>query len=48
VGKGGLVTLRPSQSSRAKRSGRKIRALVSFVPRESAFDRFHPHSSTDP
>lgn len=46
VDKDGAVHLRPIRAS--VKSRKKVRALVSFVPRQSHFDRFNITSSKDP
>lgn len=48
VDKNGAIHLKPQQSSSAKRKGRKIRAVVSFKPRQSRFDRFNEAAAKDP
>ncbi|CEH15903.1 sterol o-acyltransferase [Ceraceosorus bombacis] len=50
VGKDGSIVLKPQEaaSSRNKKRGKKIRALVTFVPRESKFDRYNAESAGDP
>lgn len=44
----GALHLRPTQSSSAKKKGKKIRAVVSFKPRQSRFDRFNQDAAKDP
>ena len=44
VGRDGAIHLTPVASSKA---GNKMRAVVSFKPRHSHFDRFNEHSSRD-
>lgn len=44
----GGVHLKPQQSPSSKRKGKKIRALVSFQPRNSRFDSFNRDTGKDP
>lgn len=48
IDKDGGVHLKPQQSAQAKRKGKKIRALFSFKPRQSRFDRFNEEAAKDP
>lgn len=48
VDKNGGVHLRPQQSQAAKKRGKKIRAIVSFKPRQSRLDRFNEEAAKDP
>ncbi|CAO1631338.1 unnamed protein product [Sympodiomycopsis kandeliae] len=48
VDEDGELHLKPKLSSSAKRKGKKIRAVVSFKPRQSRFDRFNQDAAKDP
>ncbi|CAO1637539.1 unnamed protein product [Parajaminaea phylloscopi] len=48
VDKDGAIHLKPQQSASAKRKGKKIRAVVSFKPRHSRFDRSNEQAAKDP
>ncbi|PWN50101.1 MBOAT-domain-containing protein [Violaceomyces palustris] len=48
VGHDGAVHLHPLPASSSRGRSRKVRAVVTFVPRQSHFDRFNQSSSGDP
>jgi sterol O-acyltransferase len=48
IDKDGGVHLKPQQSPSSRRKGKKIRALVSFQPRNSRFDSFNRDAGKDP
>lgn len=48
IDKDGGVHLKPQQSAHQKKRGKKIRAIVSFKPRQSRLDRFNEEAAKDP
>lgn len=48
VDKDGALHLKPQQSANSRRRGKKVRAVVSFMPRHSRLDRFNEQAAKDP